>query len=362
MRRDTSEWSVRMLADFESRIEVDDEFQRGLVWSAAQQALLIDSILRGLDIPKIYLRKLPDGSPHLFSVIDGKQRLTAIWQFLKDELPLLKKVDSFPDFGDLGGKKWSALPDSAKDKLQFANLTVSRIEDATGDEVRELFLRLQEGEPLNAAEKRNAESGRVRDFVAERLAIHPVWPKTGIRQSRFGWDEHSAIVLALAWHDGPTGLKGADLQKLYENEQFDPDGREATRAVDILNTLEQMSDCKPRCIRTRWAIVDLSLTLIRLADGKRTVDPAALMTFFERFEEQRRQVGQVVSDLQTRAVERSAGSFLPPEEVESARISEDMLRYYMAFSREGANRENVAVRSQIMYAKLVDFLGVEQGP
>ena len=74
-----------MLADFQSRIEVDDEFQRGLVWSAAQQALLIDSILRGFDVPKIFLRKLPDGNPRLFSVIDGKQRLTAIWRFLNDE-------------------------------------------------------------------------------------------------------------------------------------------------------------------------------------------------------------------------------------------------------------------------------------
>ena len=48
MRKETSEWSVRMLADFERRINVDAEYQRGKVWSRPQQALLIDSILRGL--------------------------------------------------------------------------------------------------------------------------------------------------------------------------------------------------------------------------------------------------------------------------------------------------------------------------
>ena len=79
MRRETSEWSVRMLADFQSRINVDAEYQRGKVWSQPQQALLIDSVMRGFDIPKIFLRKLPDGNPYLFDVIDGKQRLTAIW-------------------------------------------------------------------------------------------------------------------------------------------------------------------------------------------------------------------------------------------------------------------------------------------
>ncbi len=346
-----------MLADFKSRIEVDDEFQRGLVWSSAQQALLIDSILRGFDVPKIFLRKLPDGNPHLFSVIDGKQRLTAIWRFLNDEVSLLKKADPFPEFGDLGGMLWSEMPNAAKDRLQFANLTVSKIEDATSDEIRELFLRLQEGEPLNAAEKRNAVAGPVRDFVADKLATHPVWPKTGIRKFRFGWDEHSAIVLALVRQGGPTGIKGADLHKLYEIEDFDPNGSDATRAMKILDMLQQMAESSPRCIRTRWAIVDLSITLMQLSDDNRKFTPAELVTFFEAFEEERRQVSQTVSDLQTKAVERSAGSDFLPAEVESSQLPSDMLRYYMAFAREGANRENVETRSKIMYRKLVEFLG-----
>ena len=53
MRKETSEWSIRMLVDLQNRINVDAEYQRGKVWSRAQQALLIDSILRSFDIPKI---------------------------------------------------------------------------------------------------------------------------------------------------------------------------------------------------------------------------------------------------------------------------------------------------------------------
>ena len=33
MRKETSEWSIRMLVDFRSRIDVDREYQRGKVWS-----------------------------------------------------------------------------------------------------------------------------------------------------------------------------------------------------------------------------------------------------------------------------------------------------------------------------------------
>ena len=52
MRRETTEWSIRMLADFRSRINVEAEYQRAPVWSQPQQALLIDSIMRGFEIPK----------------------------------------------------------------------------------------------------------------------------------------------------------------------------------------------------------------------------------------------------------------------------------------------------------------------
>ena len=52
MRKETSEWNIRMLVDLQNRINVDAEYQRGKVWSRAQQALLIDSILRNFDIPK----------------------------------------------------------------------------------------------------------------------------------------------------------------------------------------------------------------------------------------------------------------------------------------------------------------------
>ncbi len=345
-----------MLADFESRITVDDEFQRGAVWSTAQQALLIDSILRGFDIPKIFLRKLSDGSPLLFSVIDGKQRLTAIWSFLRDEFPLLRKVKPFPVFGSLGGKRWSELPDDAKDKLQFANLTVSRIEDATEDEVRELFLRLQKGAPLNAAETRNATAGPVRDFVANKLASHPVWAYTGIRQARFGWHEHAAIVLALIQQGGPTGLKGADLQRVYGTEDFDAESPDATRAIEVLDELRRVAECGRGRIRTRWGVVDLTLTLMRLRDRDHTVAPADLMAFFESFEDERRRVSEIVGDLQTQVVELSTESDLPPDDVEWAKIPSDMLQYYMAFAREGANKENVEARSTVMYRRLLDFL------
>lgn len=356
MRKENSEWSIRMLADFQGRINLEQEYQRGKVWSQAQQALLIDSILRGFDIPKIFLRKLPDGSHYLFDVIDGKQRLTAIWRFINDEFPLISSCDRFPKLGDLGGKRWSQLPDNAKDQLQFANMTVSKIDEATDDEIRELFLRLQKGEPLRAAEKRNAIAGPVRDFVAENLACHPLWPKTGIREARFGWHEHSAILLALVRSKGPSGVKGADLQQLYDVDDFNPKGPDASRATQILDRLEQIADAGQERIRTRWGIVDLAITLMRIQDEGLEVSPAQMSEFFGAFESERRELSQTLSDLQAEVVELSVDEDFFAEEVEIPRIPRDMFEYFIAFSREGATKENIERRAAIMYQRIRGFL------
>ena len=97
MRKETAEWTVRMLVDMQDRINTNAEYQRANVWSRPQQSLLIDSILRGFDLPKIYFRKLAPGDDLLFEVVDGKQRLSAIWAFLADEIRLPQTNKSVPE-------------------------------------------------------------------------------------------------------------------------------------------------------------------------------------------------------------------------------------------------------------------------
>ena len=355
MRRSTNQWSVRMLADFQHRMNVDAEYQRGKVWSNAQQALLIDSILRGFEIPSIIVRKVANGGRRLFDVIDGKQRLTAMWSFLADNIRLLRRSSDLPELGDLSGKCWSELPAAAQDRLQFASITVSQIEEATQEEIHELFLRFQKGEPLNAAERRNAMIGPVRDFVATRLSEHPLWPTTGISSRRFGIHEHSAIVLALVSAGGPTSLKGADLERLYEDTEFNPDGDVANKTLALLDTLHNISRSKHRLLRTRWGLVDLSLVLIRDTTRSFSNNPKKVAAFFEQFEKTRRDVGAALTDYQTRMVEMSLGNPEGDEALEQLDVPQDVLSYHLAFAREGATVENITVRLSVFSDRLDQY-------
>ncbi|MBF0306872.1 MAG: DUF262 domain-containing protein, partial [Alphaproteobacteria bacterium] len=68
-----------------SRIKNDDlnlqpDFQRGVVWTDDKKKKLVDSILRGWHIPPIHVVEVRDKGTQ--EVLDGQQRLTAILNFV----------------------------------------------------------------------------------------------------------------------------------------------------------------------------------------------------------------------------------------------------------------------------------------
>ena len=350
MRRDTSEWTVRLLTDLQDRVNTEFEYERAEVWSVPQQQFLIDSILRGFDLPEIFLRKLPDGSEKLFEVVDGLQRLTAIWKFMSNEYGLPPSA-KYPDWGEVSGKTWSALPQHTKARLELAKVTVTELETEDDDDIRELFYRLQKGESPNAAERRNARTTPVRDFVADILAEHPLWPATAIRESRYVWHEMAAIVLAIVNADGPTSLKGADLSSLYDDTSFDPEGYVAVRTVYFLDRLDAIARVDQGMIRTRWGVVDLLLSLIRLESEGTQPDPTDVMRFFQDFERERREGAAELSDFRSSVVSLAADE-MEEQRLNLPEIKVDMLAYLNAFTREGASKANVEARAEVMANRL----------
>jgi hypothetical protein len=62
-----------------------DKFQRRRVWDDAKASRLIESLTLNVPIPVCYFAELENGK---YSVIDGQQRLTAIYRFLNNEYAL----------------------------------------------------------------------------------------------------------------------------------------------------------------------------------------------------------------------------------------------------------------------------------
>ena len=73
-------WPLSTTFKLRDRINTDTDYQRPPVWTMAQKQMLMDSILRGYDVPKFYWHKVNEKQ---YDVVDGQQRLRAIWDFME---------------------------------------------------------------------------------------------------------------------------------------------------------------------------------------------------------------------------------------------------------------------------------------
>jgi len=138
------------------------DWQRTEVWNLSRKQLLLDSILRGIKLPKLYFARI--GQSENFDVVDGQQRLSVIRDFMLDQIPLADITTE--DFKLTGAYCRDLTPEVQGIFHQFI-LEIDQIHDSTPQELREFFLRLQEGKPLVAQEKLNAVHSNLRDFTLE---------------------------------------------------------------------------------------------------------------------------------------------------------------------------------------------------
>lgn len=87
--------------------ELDPEFQRRHRWDNTQKSRLIESFIMNVPIPPIFLYE--DSYSH-YQVMDGLQRLTAIYDFYTDELVL----EGLQEWPELNGRSYSVLPEQIK--------------------------------------------------------------------------------------------------------------------------------------------------------------------------------------------------------------------------------------------------------
>ncbi len=283
----TKQWPLYSVRMREPKIDPRPSYQRGLVWSPSKKQLLMDSILRRYDIPKLYLRAV-DKPPYKYEVVDGQQRLRAIWEFCQDKFSLSKECE--PVHGHVvADKRFSQLPNDLVDDFQTYELSFVILEDTTEDEVEEMFTRLNNGETLTAAEKRNAMHGDMKDFVRE-LASHPLFGKVPFSNKRYAFDQVCAQMTCLELAGRPTDTKAKDLEKMYKAYvRFQKNDLVARKIKRVLNFFDTAFIDKTPELR-RQNLVSLFLLVSELMEkyaisGKE----AKLREWFINFEKERRE-------------------------------------------------------------------------
>jgi hypothetical protein len=168
-------------------------FQRRPVWAAGAKSLLIDTVVRGLPMPVIFLRSVPSNVARLEpkrEVVDGQQRIRTLVSFIAPELlPDLHPLrDGFlvqrNHNRELAGKKFGQLPIEIQQRLLDYEFSVHVFPSGTDDrEILQIFARMNAtGVKLNQQELRNAEffglfKGLMYELGAEQLSR---WRKWGV--------------------------------------------------------------------------------------------------------------------------------------------------------------------------------------
>lgn len=119
------------------RLEIRPDFQRKEVWSEAARIMLMDTILRAIPMPKIFVSSSLKDDQIYRTVIDGQQRTSAILAFLKDQFSLEK-----PYTGEFQGKFFTQLPPEVRNAFLQYRVDFNEAIEFSDEELRETYSRL----------------------------------------------------------------------------------------------------------------------------------------------------------------------------------------------------------------------------
>lgn len=226
-----------------NRVLINEDFQRRSIWKPAAKVYLIDSILRGYPIPKLFFRTTvdPKTQSSVREVVDGQQRLRAIFDFADDKLRLTARA------GDFAGKRYSDLDEDTQSDFLAYTFVAEQLIDASDADVLEVFARLNTFTvALNPAELRHAQYQGDFKWLAHEFAreLAPFWDSyqvLGLSQRARMADDALVADWMLQIMQGVTGGEAPALNKAYKN--LDVKFEAAPEVRDVLSrTLETVQD------------------------------------------------------------------------------------------------------------------------
>ena len=151
------------------QIQLNPAYQRiSGIWTLEKRQLLIDSLINGFDVPKLYFHefvppKKVGAKKYRYAIVDGKQRIQTIWDFIDGVISLSEDFEYIRDksikAAGLGYSQLAEKYPQLKSRFDATLFDIVTIRTSDIDLIEDMFSRLNEAVPLNAPEKRNAFGG-----------------------------------------------------------------------------------------------------------------------------------------------------------------------------------------------------------
>jgi hypothetical protein len=233
-----------------SKIDMEPPYQRrGHLWAPSDKAYLIDSILNGYDIPKLYIADFTWGDSDLnkkklpYAIIDGKQRLEAIFDFFEGNIVLnddfIFLENSTLKLGGMGYKDLQVNYSEIAELFDNYNLMVMSVSAKSEEPINELFVRLNRSKSLTGAEIRNAMTGPAPKVIRD-ISKHVFFVENIRFQVKRGQDQNAAAkLLTFEYNGGPQETKKRSLDDFVATAKENPEKLELAgrKVLDVLDKM-----------------------------------------------------------------------------------------------------------------------------
>lgn len=230
--------------DKQKQLVLNPAFQRRPVWSDKAKSYLIDTILRGKPIPKIFIRQQINVTTKtsVREVVDGQQRLRSILSYIKDGFVVSKKQNI-----EFGGLRFSQLPEEIQSQILAYEVSVDLLINLPDAEILDIFSRLNSyAIVLNEQERINANHFSAFKILADSLGrkYFEYWTKQGILSDRhiLRMQEVNLVAdLLIALREGIKAKK--QIKKYYDQyeEKYDDDvGTAEARFDTVIATIARI--------------------------------------------------------------------------------------------------------------------------
>jgi hypothetical protein len=273
MQMEREQYAIRDVLELfrNGMLRANPEYQRGTVWSKAQKKKLIDSVLRGYPLPLIYLHHIKKSVAGMqredLEIVDGQQRINALFEFVEGAYALFDPISDeaeakFPAFikqqaCEWGKKDFGSLTHELRDALLATQLSVVKVTTDNANEIRDLFIRLQAGLPLNAQEARDAWPSQFGELILRvggkpQLARYPghqffrrvmrMKPDADRGKTRQLAAQIAALFFARRHDNGKfIDISSRSVDDVYyANLDFDIQSDVSKRFVSVLDKLDQL--------------------------------------------------------------------------------------------------------------------------
>lgn len=326
-------WTIRELIENEASFILRPKYQRLPVWKIKRKQLLIDSILKGFDLPKFYITVYL-GAKNRFEVTDGQQRISTIFEFVKDGFPLY--TDTELGGVDYSGYKFSELPKKIRERFKEFELTFSEIRQFDQGEVNELFTRLQKGVELNPVELRHALFSNFGFYVDEFLSLPEIsdtFTDFAIPKGRYKHQEYLDHVLALLNYNNTKDLKSELMYELYQRFATSPNAsfiKYFNTIALVLKKMKTINNYNKGIFKNKWCFVDAFWILSQNKAKLTKIDAESFSNLFLEFNKYRVQFRNT-----------------PEKALRSRKLNygKELYSYIQNFEKEAAKKESIKNRN-----------------